>query len=237
MGEEDTVVNAADAHDESSEAEATEQKTASADDGEDTSHEESDTADKGDAPSQKEEEPTEEEDDDAEPPTRKPRTPADWVALRRQRKLEREQKKAQESKGEDEGAEDEEVSPEDAKIIDARVQKHLAPILQERAEAQLRSEINDFIAQNPEFKQYAAKAEKWAKHPSWENVPTEQLMYAVAGKELLKIGANRRAAAEAKARKSTVSGGSPQGTAQTKAVWEMTPDEFSKEVERVKLGQ
>lgn len=205
--------------------------------GEDNSEKSSDDAD-GDA--SKEGEDATEEDKDEEPPTRKPKTNADWVALRRQKKLEK-ARKAKEQGEEEEGddaAEDDDldVSEEDAKVIDKVLSKRLAPIEQERYETQLKGEINDFIATNPEFSPYAEKALKWAKHPSWKDIPTKQLMFAVAGEKLLKIGATREKQAIVKARATktgTNGGGDATGK---KPVWEMSDAEFAKEVEAVKLG-
>lgn len=172
---------------------------------------------------------------DEEPPTRKPRTNADWVALRRQQKLEK-QASRKDEQGEDEEGEDDDVSPEDAAIIDKVVAKRLEPILQEREQEGLKTEINSFIEQNPDFKKFADKALKWAVHPSWKNVPTEQLMYAVAGKDLLTIGAKRREEADKKANATRMGGNSSQGSGTAKPVWEMTDAEFEQEVIRVKTG-
>jgi len=189
-----------------------------------------------DASTTKDEDNTEEADDE-EPPTRKPRTNADWVALRRQRKLEKQADKSSdrgEADDEDE-IEDEDISPEDAKVIDRVVQKRLEPILAEKEQESLKSEINTFIDANPDFKPFASKALKWAVHPSWKNVPTEQLMYAVAGKQLLTIGAKRREIADKKISQTKVGGNSSQSTS-SKSVWDMSDEEFEQEVNRVKTG-
>lgn len=205
--------------------------------GEDNSEKSSDDAE-GEAPKDGEDATKEEEDE--EPPTRKPKTNADWVALRRQKKLEKVQKEkeqGEDKEGEDDAEDDDlDMSDEDAKLIDKVVSKRLAPIEQERQETQLKGEINDFIATNPEFAPFKDKALKWAKHPSWKDIPTKQLMFAVAGEKLLKIGATREKQAGDKARATktgTNTGGDATGK---KPVWEMSDAEFAKEVEAVKLG-
>ena len=223
-GEEDTTSEGAGTESETSESDTQDTNTDDSKDGQDNSSKESDKS--GNETAQK---------DDEEPPTRKPRTNADWVALRRGRKLDKERSKHDEEQGEAED-EDEDVSPEDAKIIEKVVAKKLQPFEEEREAQTIRSEINEFVAQNPDFKEFVAKAEKWARHPSWKNVPTEQLMYAVAGKQLLTIGAKRREEANRKARETQVGGNSTQGTGAKKAVWDMTEDEFKKELDRVKTG-
>ena len=227
-GEEDTATEGAATDGETSESDAQEANTDNSGTGEDNSTKESDKT--GDESAQKDA-------DDEEPPTRKPRTNADWVALRRQRKLERERAKHNEEQGEAEDSEDDDISPEDAKIIEKVVAKKLQPFEEEREMQSIRSEINEFVANNPDFKEFVQKAEKWARHPSWKNVPTEQLMYAVAGKQLLTIGAKRREEADRKARETQVGGNSTQGTGAKKPVWDMTDAEFKAEVDKVKTGQ
>jgi len=170
-------------------------------------------------------------DDSDEPPVRKKRTNEDWVKLRQQRKAERDAKKAEQGEPDDE-QDDNDLSPEDAKVIDKRVQKHLEPIMKQQEQAELRSEINEFITDNPEFKQFAEKAERWAQNEVWRNIPTKQLMYAVAGENLLRIGAERREAADARALKTRTAGGNVAKTS-SKSVQDMSDAEFQKEVDKV----
>ena len=228
-GEEDTTTDGAATDGESGESDTTETNTDTSGTEKDNSTTESDTS---------EDETAQNDADDEEPPSRKPRTNADWVALRRQRKLEKERAKHGEEQGEGEETEDDDdISPEDAKIIEKVVSKRLQPFEEEREIQSIRSEINEFVAKNPDFKDFIPKAEKWARHPSWKNVPTEQLMYAVAGKQLLAIGAKRREEGDRKARETQVGGNSTASSGAKKPVWEMTDAEFSNEVERVKSGK
>lgn len=214
--------------------EGAEEETANDADAAEDNSKESDAAEKGPA----EEEDTQEE-DDAEPPTRKPRTNADWVALRRQQKLDK-QKAGKGEQGEDEDDESKEdededdVDDEDAKIIDKRIEKHLAPIKEKEALAELKTEINDFVAQNPDFKPFAEKALKWAQHPSWKDVPTKQLMYAAAGEKLMAIGAKRQKAVIVNTQKTKTGANSGGNSGGTKPVAEMTDAEFEQEIQRVK---
>jgi hypothetical protein len=226
----DTVDETAEGVDEgAAEAAAEEAETA-----EDNSKEESDAAEEGAA---EEEEAQDEEDE--EPPTRKPRTNADWVALRRKEKLEKaNSKKAEQGEAEDDESSEEEddVNDEDAKLIDKRIEKHLAPIKEKEALQELKSEIETFVAANPDFKPFAAKALKWGQHPSWKDIPTKQLMHAAAGEKLLAIGAKRAKVVAQKVQKTktgTNAGGNGGGT---KPVAEMTDEEFEQEIQRVKTG-
>lgn len=182
-----------------------------------------------------------EDDEDEEPPVRKPKTNADFVALRRQKKLEKARKAQGQGEDDDdedldEDEDDDDVNEEDAKLIDKRIEQHLAPLKQKEQEQEIKAEIDEFVSQNPDFKPFAAKAAKWAKHPDWKNIPTKQLMHAAAGDKLLSIGAKRKVAAQQKAAKSktgTNSGGEAGGQ---KPVSEMTDEEFEAEITRVKTS-
>ena len=182
------------------------------------------------------------EDDDDEPPTRKPKTPADFVAMRRGKKLAKlsGKGKGNEARGgaaDEDDEDDDGLSPEDAAAIDKRLEKHLAPILAEKEQKEVDTEIANFISDNPEFKPYAAKVAKWAGHEAYKNVALEQIFYAAAGKELLKIGAKRKQAADGEARKGRTGGGSNNGDDKGSKDWHgASHEDVGKEIERVKLG-
>lgn len=179
------------------------------------------------------------EDDGDEPPTRKPKTNADFVALRRGKKIE----KLAKGKGDDKGGaadeddeDDDGLSPEDAAAIDKRLEKHLAPILAEKEQQEVDTQIANFISENPEFKPYAAKAAKWARHEAYKNVALEQIFYAAAGKDLLKIGAKRKQGADSEAKKGRTGGGSGDDKGGSKNWHGASHDDVGKEIERIKLG-
>lgn len=177
------------------------------------------------------------DDEDEEPPTRKPRTNADWVALRRQQKLEKAKNAGKNEQGEadDEDSDEEDnINDEDVKLIDKVVSKRLEPFEKANQVAELKSEIDEFVAQNPDFKPYAAKALKWAQHPSWKDVPTKQIMFAAAGDKLLVMGAKRSKAATEKAAKTKTGTNNGAETGGKKPVAEMTDEEFEQEIQRVK---
>lgn len=181
-----------------------------------------------------------EEAEDEEPPTRKPRTKADWVAFRRGKKLEKRQEASDdEEQGEAEDEDDDlsDISEEDARVIDKVVSRRLAPFEQQQEILAVKSEIDEFIATNPDFKPYATKALKWSQHPSWKNVPTKQLMFAAAGDNLLKMGAKRSKAAAEKARRTSTGKGTSGNVASTKSVEDMTDEEFAAYNESVKYGR
>lgn len=225
-GENDATEELVDAPSENSEPEAAP----------DTGEESADNSQESDPADPESTQDTTEEAEDVDPPSRKPRTNADWVALRRQKKLEKQATKSEEG-GEDVEDEDddmEDISPEDAKVISKVVERKLQPFVQQQEEQALQSEVNEFVNTNPEFKPFVAKAMKWAAHPTWKNVPTEQLMYAVAGKQLLNIGAKRREAADKKINGTKMGGNSGNNSQSSKGVWDMTDAEFNEQLEQVK---
>lgn len=247
-GEEDT--DAADADESSSEDEADDASDDdSDDDGKGSSDEdESDDDDDADDSSSKKskkgkdaEGDDEDDDADEEPPTRKPRKPADFVALRRGKQA----AKSKDGKGKgnekggdaDEGDEDEDgLAPDDAAAIDRHLERKLKPILEREEQSEVETQIAAFTSQNPDFKPFAAKVQKWALHEAWKNVPIKQIFYAAAGDKLMQLGAKRGKAADVKAKKGRTGGsGGDEGGSKS---WKDAPlEDVGKEIERVKLGQ
>lgn len=180
-------------------------------------------------------------DDGDEPPVRKPKTAADFVALRRGKKIEKisgKGKGGDKGGADDDGDEDEDgLAPEDADAIDRRIAKALAPLVSETEQKEVDSQIADFVTSNPEFKPYAAKVAKWAGHEAYKNVAIEQIFYAAAGKELLRIGATKGKKADGEARKGRTGGGSDGGGDGASKDWHgASHEDVGKEIERIKMG-
>jgi len=210
--------------------ETAEETTAEQADAAEDNSSESDAAEKGAA----DEAEVTEDDADEEPPVRKPKTNADWVAKRRGDKLKKKQEADDDQQGEDDESDEDDVDDEDAKIIDRRIARQLAPLQAKEYTQEVKAEIDTFVADNPDFKPFAAKAAKWAEHPDYKNLPTKQLMFAAAGDKMLMIGATRKAAAIAKAN-STKTGANAGGEAGgKKSVADMSDAEFEQEAARVK---
>lgn len=167
-------------------------------------------------------------------PKRKNRTPADWVALRRGKNLQKAKEGGQGGEG---GAQSAAEGDEDeiTKKVKDVLGEALNPLFAQQDKEALQTEVNDFIATNPEFKPYSDKVMKWSQDPAWEQVPIEQIFYAAAGKELLQIGAQRRAAADEKARQGRTGGGSSAPDSQKS--WSDVPlEDVGKEIERIKMS-
>jgi len=173
------------------------------------------------------------EDDGSEPPTRQRLSISEFVAGR---KLAKRLKQAK--AGEDEGTdEDEEVAQEDKDLITKVVSPMLAPLVDKTLKAEDDQEISAFLIGNPEFKPFEAKTRRYMAHPSRRSLPVESVFYEVAGKQLLKIGADRAKAADEKAKQTQTGGGSNRAGEGAKTDWDLSKDEFEQKQERVRRGE
>jgi hypothetical protein len=200
----------------------------------DAAEDSSSESDAADETAAEEEAEVTEDDADEEPPVRKPKTNADWVAKRRGEKLKKEKAAEDDQQGEADESDEDDVDDEDAKLIDSRIARQLAPLQAKEYTQEVKAEIDTFVSENPDFKPFAAKAAKWAEHPDYKNLPTKQLMYAAAGDKMLIMGAQRKAAAITKANKTKTGSNSGGEAGGTKPVAEMSDEEFNAEVMRVK---
>lgn len=180
-------------------------------------------------------------DDDGKDPEVKPRkTPQDFIIERKNRKIAKLQNKGDQGEGEGgEGDEEEnEVAPEDADLIKKVVSPMIAPIVEKSLEAEDEKEIQEFLKENSDFKPYEQKVRRFMKHPSRRQLPIKSLFYEVAGDDLLKIGADRKAKADEEAKHSQSGGGSNRaGEGQEKSAWELPKDEFEAKKEKIRRGQ
>lgn len=182
--------------------------------------------DKGDGADKSEEDKTDKtnpNNDDGEPKTRKRNI--DFILERKDKKIAKLEQKANGAK-DDEG-EDDDVDPNDEKIIGKLVDKRLQPFIEKQAKEEDEAEISSFIQKNPEFQPYIDRVRKFASHDSRKNIPIESIFYEVAGKDLMKIGADKAQKAIDEAKKSGSGGGGDRGgDSGAKPVWDMTPAEF-----------
>ena len=191
--------------------------------GDDDEDEEKDKKSKKDA---------DEEDDDEEPQTRKGKT--DW---RKAYFAEKHQPKGKENKGDDEDDEedDDDIAPEDEAMVDKVIRKRYGSKFDQLDEKADKSEVNEFVAKNPQFKPYEQKILKFLRHPSRAHLPVKTVAYEVAGDDLMKIGAKKGKQADIQAKKKAGGGHSTsKASGGTKSVADMTDAEMSAEVERVK---
>lgn len=170
---------------------------------------------------------------DDEPKTRKRNI--DFILERKNRKIEKLEKKANNTDDEEEN--DDNLDDDDAKIIDKRIKSALTPFINKQMQEEDEQEISTFIAENPDFAPYADKVRKFAQHPSRKELPLASIFYEVAGKDLLKIGADRAKKSIAESKQSQAGGGSARNTDTPKSVWDLSTDEFEKQQQEVRSRQ
>lgn len=178
------------------------------------------------------------EDDGAEPPVKPRLSKQDFIIGRQKAKL----AKTQEKQGDgtkdnsDTDEDDDEVAPEDEALITKVVSKKFAPIIDKSLAADDDKEIMDFLTENPDFKPFEAKARRYMQHPSRRQLPVKSIFYEVAGDQLLKIGADRAKAADAKAKDTQTGGGSNRAGEGAKSDWNLSKEEFEAKQERIRRG-
>lgn len=192
-----------------------------------------DTEDDDKADDKKSKKSTSKEDDDEEPPIRK--RPIDFIKERQAKKGNK--SSDDKEKNDDTGDDDDDIDEADEKAIGKVVKKYLDPFIQDKVKTQDEAEISTFLAENPDLKPFEAKARKYMAHPSRKDVPIAEIFYGIAGKELLRIGANRAKIAKVESKK-TVSLGGTQDAGGTKTAATMTRAELeAKQIEvRSKLA-
>lgn len=190
----------------------------------------------------------EEVDDGSEPESRKRLSKQDFIIGRQRAKLAKNQAKAGEAANKEGGEggdgdddDDTDVAPEDEALINKVISKNVAPLIQPIIDKTLASEdeqeVQDFLKDNPDFKPFEGKVRRYMAHPSRRNLPIKSIFYEVAGDKLIKIGAERQKAADAKARETQTGGGSNRSGDEVKNDWELSPEEFAKKQDRIRRGQ
>jgi hypothetical protein len=179
-------------------------------------------------------------DDGKEPDTRKRLSTKDFIIGRQRAKLANKGTDKTKTEGGENGKDgdgdddDDEVAPEDEELINKVVAKNFAPILDKTISAEDDREVSEFLKENPDFKPFEAKARRYIAHPSRRHLPIETIFFEVAGKKLLKIGAERQKKADEEAQKTQTGGGSNRAGEGNKNVWDMTTEEFEAEKMRVR---
>jgi len=167
------------------------------------------------------------ETDEDTPPVKK--TPNDFI-------LERLAKKKKEAQDEAEVLKQRLADLENQKSTEQLANEATNELVQQNQQLQRQIDVRRFVEEQPDFKKYEEKMNKWSEHPSYANIPVQQLAFAVAGTELIRVGANQAAQADMEAASTHVSGN--VSLAQTnktpKLASEMTDEEFEAEVKAIK---
>lgn len=110
----------------------------------------------------------------------------------------------------------EDIDPEDAKTIGAIVDKQTAGFKQQLRKTQDRNEVEAFLQDKPQFSKYKQVILKALDNETWGKLPVSSVAYAIAGEDMMKLGAKAEREAQIKA-DSTKTGGTmarrPQGQA------------------------
>lgn len=133
-------------------------------------------------------------------------------------------------------------------LADARVTLEKTPMDEDvevikesyaEAQKQIRDmELGQYLTTNPEFAPYADKIKKFAEHPDYAHLPTEQLVFASVGRDLLGIvkGASEKQASNSLADANTLLSGAGNFITPKKSISDMSDDEFKAMQDNVKRG-
>jgi hypothetical protein len=176
-------------------------------------------------------------DDIADPAVKSRMSAKDFIIQRQQKKIERLKSKTASEVVEEETEADDEIAPEDEALISKVVAKKFAPFLNKSMADDDEREVAEFITANPDFKPYQDKVKRYMAHPSRRHLPVETIFYEVAGKDLLKLGAERSRKADEEAKQTQTGGGQSTGGDKAKNAFQMTKEEFEAEQERVRRSR
>ncbi|HEC66020.1 MAG TPA: hypothetical protein ENI23_12065 [bacterium] len=107
----------------------------------------------------------------------------------------------------DSDSEDDDFDAEEAKRFQKMVDQQTQGITEKQQDFEDKQAVDALISQTPELKKYRKVALKYAKDPSYSNVPISKIMDMVSAGDQQKIGARKEREAAVKV-KSTQSGGS-----------------------------
>lgn len=105
---------------------------------------------------------------------------------------------------------DDGVLPEDKKFIEDKINTGLDPLRIENNELKIRSEIMEFVDDNPEYRPYKEQIMKFKSHPSgaYANIPAEYIARIVSFNDQQKLGAEKERLAQQRAQETQGVGGS-----------------------------
>lgn len=172
-------------------------------------------------------------DDEAEPAVSNRKTAKDFIIERKNAKIAK-----MEAAQEGDDLEAPETTEEPGEDNEPSELELLKPLVEEHIAAKNAKEVADFLEENPDFDRYKGKVERFMKHPSRQSIPASAIFYEVAGKDLMKMGADRLRAANEKASGSQAGGSGSNREALSPVDWSTaTAAEMEAEQMRVRLGK
>lgn len=199
----------------------------------------------GDGEGSEEEEKDDFEDDGEEPEVKKRMTAKDFIIARKNKQLKKAQEAAEAANSDGDGDDDDpEGDPVPAKPdgndpkdnedgTEAELEA-MRPIVEQHLADQDAQEVTAFLEEYPELAKYAGKVERLMKHDSRRHIPVRAIFFEVAGDHLMKIGADRARAADAKAKGTQAGGDSNRGGIAPKDWSTATKEELEAEKMRVR---
>lgn len=177
-----------------------------------------------------------------EPAVKQRKSNADFIIARKNAKIEKLRKQQDAAKASDANKSDAQADDDDADDADSDDEslnlEGLAPIVEKHLESEDAQEVAAFLDEHPDFKPFEATVKRYMKHPSRRHLPVDELFFAVAGKNMIKMGAERERKAREKASQTQAGGGSNREDTQApKDAWKMTPEEFEAEKLKVRQGR
>ena len=205
-----------------SEGESTGDDSAGADAGDDSSSDSDDESDEDDS---------EFEDDGAEPEVRE-KDKSYYIGLRHGKKAAKQAAPKDESDdgdADDSDSDDEDLDDEEIDAFNQSVQEAVSPLVERLTKEDNQRELRDFVSENPEFKPYQSKIERYMNHKTRQHLPlTTIAMEAVGPQGMMKIGAKMARQSDQKKSGSRVdTGGGKRGVPEGKSVNDMTNEEFA----------
>lgn len=128
-----------------------------------------------------------------------------------------------------------EIDPDDAKTIGAVVEKQTASVKQRLQETQDRVEVDEYVADNPQFSKYKPVILKHMKHPAYSKIPVKNIAAMVASEDLMKMGAKAEREAQSKADSTKTKGTTVRKPAGGSMEWNKAPqDAVEDQIRKVK---
>lgn len=113
----------------------------------------------------------------------------------------------------------EDIDPDDAKTIGSIVEKQTASVKAKLQDTQDRLEVDQYVAQNPQFDRYKPVILKYMKHPAYSRIPVKNIAAMVAADELVSMGAKAEREAQIKADSTKTKGSTARTPVGAKADW------------------
>ena len=175
----------------------------------------------------------EHEDDGSEPPVR---DSSYYIGLRHGKKAVKQTAKEKESDDDSDSGDDEDLTPEEEDALNKHIQEAVSPLVERITAEDNAKELNSFLSENPDFKPFKAKIERYMNHDTRKHLPVTTIaMEAVGPEGMMKIGAKMaRQSDQKKSGSRADTGGGSRNAPQGKSVMDMSDAEFAEYQNKVR---